>query len=258
MPMLKTLGRPWLMALLAPILIVVAPSALVVAPTALVFAPPAMAKTPAAAPAHAAGNWNTKVTRTADDGYILGNPDAPLHLVAYISYTCPHCAEFEAEAFAPLSIGMIGPGKGSFEIRPFLRNGLDVMASLLAECGPPSKFFGNTQLLLATQREWLEPIGKLTEAQKGRWDSPDFGTKMRAIASDLGLYTIMARRGYERVELDRCLADKPLADRMAKHTQEASDKEFVNGTPGFLINGVLLTATYDWAALKPQLDARLH
>ncbi len=218
--------------------------------------PQAMAKT-AATPAHTV-NWNGKVTRTADDSYILGNPAAPVHLVAYISYTCPHCAEFEAEAFAPLGLGMIGPGKGSYEVRPFLRNGLDVVASLLAECGPPSKFFGNTQVLLAKQREWLEPMGKLTQAQKGRWEAKDFGTKMRAIAADLGLYAIMEARGYGRVELDRCLADKALADRIAKHTQDASDKEFVNGTPSFLIDGVPLAATYDWAALKPQLDARLH
>jgi protein-disulfide isomerase len=222
----------------------------------VLIAPPANAR-PAPAPAHAV-NWNGHVTRTADDGFILGNPAAPLHLVAYISFTCPHCAEFEAESFAPLGIGMIGPGKGSYEVRPFLRNGLDVVASLLAECGPPSKFFGNAQLLLAKQREWLEPVGKLTEAQKGRWESPDFGTKARAIASDLGLYTLMEQRGYDRVTLDRCLADKPLADRLAKHTQDASDKDFVNGTPAFLIDGVPLAGTYSWEALKPQLDARLR
>lgn len=205
-----------------------------------------------------AANWIGKVTRTADDGYLLGNPAAPIKLVAYISYTCSHCAEFEAQALAPLGIGMIGPGKGSYEVRPFLRNGLDVMASLLAECGPPSKFFGNTQVLLAKQREWLEPVGKLTEAQKSRWENPDFATKMRAIAADLGLYTIMEQRGYSRPELDRCLADKPLADRIAKHTQDATDKDFVQGTPTFLVNGVPLAATYSWETLKPQLDARLR
>ncbi len=218
-------------------------------------------QTQAKPPVHAQSrttDWNNTVTRTANDSYVLGNPAAPLHLVAYLSFTCPHCAEFEQQAAAPLSIGMIGPGKGSYEIRPFLRNGLDVVATLLAECGPPSKFFGNTQLLLAKQREWIEPIGKLTDAQKARWDAPDFGTKMRAIASDLGLYALMERRGYARAELDRCLADKPLADRIAKHTEYAAEKEGINGTPGFLIDGSPLIATYTWETLKPQLDARLR
>jgi protein-disulfide isomerase len=223
-----------------------------------IVAPPATAKPAAPAPVAHNANWNATVTRTADDGYMLGNPAAPLRLVAYLSYTCPHCAEFEAESFAQMSIGMIAPGKGSYEVRPFLRNGLDMVAALLAECGPPSKFFGNTQLLLANQRQWLEPMDKLTDAQKTRWDGPDFATKMRAIASDLGLYALFERRGYGRVELDRCLANKPLADRIAKHTQEASDKEFVQGTPAFLINGVPLAATYNWETLKPQIEARLR
>jgi len=139
-----------------------------------------------------------------------------------------------------------------------LRNVLDITVSLIAECGPPAKFPGNTRLLLARQAEWTAPIDKLTDAQKARWDNPDFATRMRAIASDLGLYTLMETRGYGRPELDRCLADKPLAERIATHTNNAVEKEFIKGTPGFLIDGVPLAGTYDWATLKPQLDARLH
>lgn len=237
--MLKTLGRSIALAL------------------ALGAALPAEAK-PAAKPAQHQANWNATVTRTADDGYMLGNPAAPLHLVAYISYTCPHCAAFEADAFVPLGIGMIGPGKGTYEIRPFLRNGIDIAAALLAECGPPSKFFGNTQLLLSTQKTWMEPLNSLTDAQKARWENPDFASQMRAIANDLGLYAIMERRGYDRPVLDRCLADKKLADRLAKHTEDATDKDQVKGTPAFVIDGVPLAATYNWATLKPQIDARLR
>ena len=187
-----------------------------------------------------ATNWQARVTKTADGGYLMGNPASSVHLVAYLSYTCPHCAEFEAEADAPLRIGMIIPGKGTLEVRPFLRNPIDAVASL------------------PNQNRWLAPMGQLTEAQKSRWESPDFATRTRAVAGDLGLYALMERRGYTRAELDRCLADKDALDRMAHRTKDAADKEFINGTPGFLINGVTLTGTYDWGALKPQLDARLH
>lgn len=213
---------------------------------------------PATRPAapHAA-NWLGTVTRTAQEGYLLGNPAAKVHLVAYISYTCPHCAAFEAQAAGQLALGMIAPGKGSYEIRPYLRSPIDMVVSLLAECGSPAKFFGNTQLLLATQRDWMSPLGSLTEAQKARWESSDFGSSTRAIASDLGLYTLMARRGYDRVALDRCLTDKAHADRLARHTQDATDKDFVQGTPAFVLNDVPLTGTSTWDMLKPQIEARL-
>lgn len=226
--------------------------------TALSLATGAMAAPPRKPAAPASGNWNGTVTRTADDGYVLGNPAAPLRLIAYLSYTCPHCADFEAESDAQLRIGMIAPGKGAYEVRPFLRNPIDLVAALLAECGPPTKFFGNTQLLLSRQREWMAPLGNLTDAQKARWSNPDFGARMRAIAGDLGLIAMFEARGYDRVALDRCLGDRALADRIAKHTQDATDKDFVQGTPAFLINGVPLAGTASWDALKPQIEARLR
>lgn len=241
MPMLKSLIR--MMLLIA---------------AGMVLIQPAVAKQPAPAPAHAHGvNWNATVTRTPDDGYMIGNPAAPLHLVAYISYTCPHCADFEAQAFAPLGLGMIGPGKGTYEIRPFLRNPIDMVATLAAECGPTSKFFGNTQLLLSTQTQWVLKVNSLTEAQKARWKDPNFGIRTRAVASDLGLYAIMERRGYTRGELDRCLSDEQHARHVAERTKEADEKGWVQGTPAFLINGDPLVATYNWESLKPQIDARL-
>lgn len=218
----------------------------------------APARKPAAARPPAGGAWGARVTRTADDSYVIGNPDAPVRLIAYISYTCPHCADFEQESEAQLKVGMIDPGKGAIEIRPFLRNTLDVVATLLAECGPPAKFYGNHMLLLRRQDEWTAPAMSITDAQKARWSNPDFATRMRAIASDLKLYDLMETRGYGRPELDRCLADRALAERVTRHTQNAVDKDFVRGTPAFVLNGVPLAGTANWAGLKPQLEARLH
>ncbi|WP_408590000.1 thioredoxin domain-containing protein [Novosphingobium sp.] len=206
----------------------------------------------------ASGGWGAKVTRTPQDSYILGNPAAPVRLITYISYTCPHCAEFDKESEVPLKVGMIDTGKGALEVRPFLRNAIDVVATLLAECGPPEKFLGNHLMLLRRQDEWTAPAMSMNEVQKARWSNPDFATRMRAIASDLKLYDLMEARGYGRPELDRCLADRALAERATRHTQDAVEKDFVRGTPAFVLNGVPLAGTANWAGLKPQLEARLH
>lgn len=209
-------------------------------------------------PKAAPRNWNATVTRTPQEGYLLGNPDAKVKLVAYISYTCPHCAHFEQESDAQLRIGMVGPGKGSLEVRPFLRNPIDLTVTLLAECGPPTKFFLNHSAFLRRQEEWMAPAYSLTDAQKARWSNPDFAVRMRAIASDLKLYDIMEKRGYERAEVDRCLANKPLADRLAQHTKDAVEQDFVAGTPAFVLNGLPLAGTGSWDTLKPQIEARLN
>ncbi len=216
---------------------------------------------PAAANTAAAGaktNWNAVVSRTALDSHLLGNPNAPIKLVEYISYTCPHCAHFEQESDAQLRIGFIAPGKGSIEVRSFVRDPVDLTVALLTHCGPPDKFFGNHSAFLRHQSTWIAPAMTLSDAQRARWANPDFAARTRAIASDLGLYALMEARGYDRPAIDRCLADRPLADRLAKNTKEAAEKDFVTGTPSFLLDGVPLSGTYSWATLKPQIDARLR
>lgn len=214
----------------------------------------------AAAPAGAGAktNWNIVVARTALDSHLLGNPNAAIKLVEYISYTCPHCAHFAEESDAQLRIGFIAPGKGSIEVRSFVRDPVDMTVALLAHCGPPAKFFGNHSAFLRHQVTWMAPVERLTDAQRQRWSNPDFAARTRAIASDLGLYSLMEARGYNRPALDRCLADRALADRLAKNTKDAGEKDFVTGTPSFVLDGVPLSGTYSWAVLKPQIEARLR
>jgi protein-disulfide isomerase len=196
-------------------------------------------------------NWNSVVTETAQGGHLVGNPDAAVKLVEYVSYTCPHCAHFEVEADGPLRLTFISPGKGSIEYRPLLRNKIDVAVSLLAACGPASKFRANHAMFLRRQSTWY---GEVRPEQEQRWASPDFGTSMRAIASDLKLYDLMVARGYTRPELDRCLSDKAAGSKLAEQTQFALEKLNVNATPSFLINGELQEA-HDWSGLRPRLAA---
>ncbi|WP_233497910.1 MULTISPECIES: thioredoxin domain-containing protein [unclassified Novosphingobium] len=200
----------------------------------------------------------TIVTRTATESHILGNPAAPVKLVEYISYTCPHCAEFHHESLAQLQIGFIGNGKGSVEIRSFVRDPVDMTVALLTHCGPPSKFVTLHNAFLGRQADWIGPMVSANAAQRQRWTAGDFASRTRAIASDFHFYEIMATHGFDRPATDRCLANKALADKLAKGTQDAVDKDFVTGTPSFVLNGVPLSGTYTWEALKPQIEARLH
>lgn len=204
----------------------------------------------AATPA-ARQNWNSVVVETPQGGHLVGNPAADVKLIEYVSYTCSHCASFETEADAALRLTFIAPGKGSIEYRPFIRNKIDVAVSLLVACGPASKFRANHAMFLRRQSSWF---GAIRPEQERRWANPDFATSMRAIASDLKLYELMSGRGYGRVELDRCLADRNAGSKLAQQTQVALEKLNVNATPTFLINGEVQEA-HDWAGLRPRLAA---
>lgn len=191
-------------------------------------------------------NWNAAVTARPDGTHFVGNPNARIKLVEYVSYTCPHCAAFEKEGSGELALGLVKPGTGSIEYRPFMRNVIDVTATLLVNCGPPSKFQINHSVVLRSQDSWLKAP---SPAQEARWNSGPFASRMRAIAGDLNLYGLFENRGYTRVQLDRCLANEAMAKAMAADTQASLKSPGVVGTPSFVINGQLQTV-YDWASLR--------
>ena len=225
--------------------------------------PRAAAAKPAAAaqgvPAGAAfENWNAVITRTDHDSYVLGNPKAKVKLVAFISYTCTHCAAFEAESEGPLRLSFIAGGQGSLEVRNFVRDGVDLTVAMLTHCGPPSKFFLNHSAFLGSQSSWIEPALAPTPMQKQRWYSGALAQRLRYIASDFHFYEIMETRGYARAEVTRCLADSALAKRLADGTDKAQKDYAIQGTPSFLIDNVLLSGTYSWDVLRPQIEARVN
>lgn len=202
-----------------------------------------------------AGNWNTSVVE-ADGAHRIGNPEAKVELIAFVSYTCPHCAHFTTEGEAPLQLAYIGTGKLELEIQPMLRNSADLVATMLVACGEPSKFLRNHTLFMNKQDEWLERYVEATPAQRARWESGDQPARRRAIASALGFYKLMESRGYRRTEIDRCLASDDQAHALAESSKAATEKYHIHGTPSFVLNGVTLAGTHDWSMLAPQLNAR--
>ncbi len=201
-------------------------------------------------------NWNATVTTTPEGNRVLGNPAAALRLVEYVSYTCPHCAQFEIESEGELKLGMVGPGKGAIEIRNFVRDPVDMTVALITNCAPANRFFTLHTAFMRAQSTWIQPLANSTEAQRQRWSTGPFASRTRAIAADFRFYEFMAARGMDRPALDRCLGNESLAKRLAEQTQQAVDRQGVTGTPSFMLDGILLAGTHNWATLRPQLMAR--
>ncbi len=200
-------------------------------------------------------NWNTRVQALPNGAILIGNPDAEVKLVEFVRYTCSHCAAFELQGGDALRIGLIATGKGSLELRSFMNNPVDIAASLLVQCGAPVKFPGNSTMFLRSQAKWSAIMEHSTPAQRQRWLSGTFVARTRAMASDLGFYDLMASRGYDRMSVDRCLANQPLAQSLAALSQDAAENVKIAGTPSFMINGELQDETFNWATLQPKLMA---
>ena len=203
------------------------------------------------------GNWNAQVAVTPSGSHVLGNPAAQIKLSEYISYTCPHCAHFDAEASDRLRVYGVTQGKLSVEVRHLVRDPIDLTVAMLTNCGPPGRFFANHTAFLRSQERWMATANSATAAQQSRWTTGTQKSRLQSIATDFGFFAMMEQRGYDRMTVERCLADPVMAKKLADQTAEAS-RLGVEGTPSFLINGVLLAGTHDWTSLKAQLDARMQ
>ncbi len=202
----------------------------------------------------ASSNWNTRVERV-DGAHVIGNPKAKTKLTEFVSYTCPHCGTFARTGDEALKLAYVGPGRMQLEVRHFVRDPVDLTVTLMTWCGDKSKFLRNHAAFMHAQPDWLARAGKTTRAQQQRWYAGEWPARARAIASDLDFYAIMAGRGYERTEIDRCIGDTAMAEKLSENSERDMAAYNIPGTPSFVLDGTLLAGVHTWPALEKRLIA---
>lgn len=166
----------------------------------------------------------------------LGNPDAPVTVVEYASYTCPHCARFHEGAYKQLKADFIDTGKINFVYREVFFDRPGIWASMVARCGGGEKFHGITELIYKGQSTWA------------RAGSP------AAIATELGKIGRLA--GLDGDTLDACLQDAEKAESLNKWQTENLAADNIDSTPSFVINGKKYS-NMAYSEMKALLEAAL-
>ena len=224
---------------------------LVAALAALALPAPALAQ-PAAQPRQR--DWTQVVSPTAEGGFRMGNPQAPVRLVEFLSLTCPHCADFSRTG-TPRLMNYVRSGRVSLEYRNFVLNGLDLAAAFLSRCATPQNYFPLTHAILAGQQQWVGRMQALTAAQQGEMEGQPPLETMRRVVAASGLDAIAARHGISAPQQRACLASQAGLDRVIQ-MQQAGARYGVSGTPTFAINGRIAGSVHDWASLEPLLRGR--
>lgn len=165
----------------------------------------------------------------------IGNPDAPVTVIEYASFTCPHCATFHAGPFKDLKADYIDTGKINFIYREVYFDRFGLWASMIARCaGTPEKFFGMTDLIYAGQSEWAragEPAAIIEELRK-----------------------IGRLAGLDGETMEACLQDADKAQTLVAWYQENATADGIDSTPSFVINGKKY-ANMAYAEMVEILDA---
>lgn len=196
--------------------------------------------------------WSDIVAATPAGGYMMGNPDAAIRIVEYASFTCPHCADF-AKASDEERDGMVDTGKMSFELRPYVRDPIDMTTALLAGCGGAEPYFPLAHQLFANQATMFETAQAAGEAAYAAAVEKPVSERFVALAQIMGLMDFVKQRGIPEDKARQCLADEKQIEALAKQVQEANEKYDITGTPTLLMNGSVLENVLTWDVLKARL-----
>jgi protein-disulfide isomerase len=208
-----------------------------------------------AVPPPAGKQWTDVVSATADGGFVMGNPNAPVKLIEYASFSCPHCKHFAETGVEPLKSKYIATGKVSWEFRSFLIHSMDAPLTLLMRCRGPEPFFALTEQLFAGQDDIMNKYIAVPAAEQQRVGSLPPIENFKAQAEEGGLYGFFGARGLPRAQADACLSDQKAIDQLNAWTTKYSE-DGINLTPSFVINGTLWDAD-PTADLWTQLDQAL-
>lgn len=208
----------------------------------------------AAVPPPAGKAWTDVVELTADGGYRMGNPNAPVKLMEFGALSCSHCAEFSETASKELLEQFVASGKVSFELRFFMLNALDIPATLLATCGTPEAAIPLAEQFWGFQKTMFSNLQAGGEAQLQAAGALPPQQRFAAIARLGGMDQFFATRGIAQAQGAACLADTNKATALATATSKAASEMGITGTPTFFINGSKIDGN-TWPVVKTALQA---
>ena len=149
----------------------------------------------------------------------LGPANAPVTITEYASMTCPHCAAFNEQVFPKIKSEYIDTGKVRYIFREFPLDIKAAAGSMLSRCiakDDSAKYFAVTDLLFRQQADWVA---------KNTTDA---------------LTRIGKQAGLSQQQVEACLKDQSLLDKIVADQKYASEVLKVDSTPTFFINGEMI------------------
>ena len=167
---------------------------------------------------------------------VLGEDDAPIEIIEYASFTCPHCANFHKDVYPDLKANYVDTGKARFVYREVYFDKYGLWAGMLARCAGPERYFGIVDLLFERQKDWV---------QRNDTDTVQ------------GLYRIGRMAGMDDATMDACLKDNDQAKALVADFQAKAGADGVSSTPSFVVDGEM-QSNMSYADFEALLDAKLE
>jgi protein-disulfide isomerase len=166
----------------------------------------------------------------------LGPADAKVTVTEFASMTCPHCAAFNAEVFPKIKSAYIDTGKIRYVFREFPLDIKAAAGSMLARCiakDDAGKYFAVIDMLFKQQNDWV--MKNTTET----------------------LTRIGKQAGLSQQQVEDCLKDQALLDKIAADQKYAAEVLKVDSTPTFFVNGDKIKGETSFEEFQKKIDPLL-
>lgn len=167
---------------------------------------------------------------------VMGNADAPVTVIEYGSFTCPHCANFHTGPFQQLKANYIETGKVRFIYREVYFDRVGLWAGMVARCGGADSYFDISDRIYVQQSSWAA------------------GGSANEILSNLARIGMDA--GLSEEQIGACLNDGEMAEALVAVFEKNAAADGIRSTPSFVIDGEL-HSNMSYAAFADILDAKL-
>jgi protein-disulfide isomerase len=167
---------------------------------------------------------------------VMGDEAAPVTVIEYASFTCPHCAAFHTGTFPQFKAAYVDTGKVRFILREVYFDRFGLWASMTARCGGAGAFYPMADQFLKKQGVWA----KAAENQIGG-----------------EIQKIGRLNGLSNAQLDACLSDQGYAKALVDSYQKNTTADEVKSTPTFIINGEKHTGNLPFEEFSKLVDAHL-
>ena len=209
-----------------------------------------------ASPVAARADWTRVIAATPEGGYLIGNPNAPVRVIEYFSLTCTHCRQFVETGLPPFKANYVATGKVRLELRNFVLNQHDFVASLLMKCGSPAAAVRYYSAVYADHDRFLAGALDMAPDAIARIEAAPPERRIPVLAREAGIARWFVAHGFPQARVDFCLTDKGGQDRLVALRRMGIERDSIQGTPGFVVNGKTVDGA-TWDQLEPALRAAL-
>ena len=139
---------------------------------------------------------------------VMGNPDAPVEVIIFSSFSCYHCAVFHKEILPELKKRYADTGKAVIYYHDLAMDTRSAAAGMLARCMDDNEFWKFADIVMANQSKWA------------------MATDYKDILS--GYATL---GGLAKDKATECVNSKPLLKAMLQKRDSLAKKYDIKGTP---------------------------